>query len=81
VLIVVADGRRPPAAAPAEQTTPWFYSTGMPDPDAASMLRVELPPRAASEFGVVVSPAARSVKADIVVGDDGLTRAIRFVRE
>jgi len=46
-------------------------------------VRVELPGSALGEVGLPFDPetAPESVKADVVLGQDGLARAIRFVRE
>jgi hypothetical protein len=46
------------------------------------MLRVELPGSALGEVGLPIAPdsANTPIKADVVLGDDGLARAIRFVR-
>jgi hypothetical protein len=45
-------------------------------------VRVELPSSALSEVGLPVAPDAVTtrVKADVALGEDGLARAIRFVR-
>jgi hypothetical protein len=53
---------------------------GVPVP--AGMLRVELPGSALREAGFPVDfeTAQTSVIADVVLGQDGLARAIRFVR-
>jgi hypothetical protein len=50
--------------------------------ESVRMVRVELPGSALSEVGLSVNPetANASVKADVLLGDDGLARAIRFVR-
>jgi hypothetical protein len=48
----------------------------------AHLVRVELPRAALASFGLPVnveSPAGR-VKADVLMGEDGVARAIRFVR-
>jgi len=46
------------------------------------LVRVELPGSALSEVGLPVDPetANEPVKADVVLGQDGLARAIRFIR-
>jgi hypothetical protein len=46
------------------------------------LVRVELPSSALSEVGLPVAPEAvqTRVLADVVLGEDGLARAIRFVR-
>jgi hypothetical protein len=50
--------------------------------DSLQVVRVELPGSALSEVGLPFDPetAPESVKADVVLGQDGLARAIRFVR-
>lgn len=46
------------------------------------LMRVELPRSALATLGLPVNPerADERVKADVLIGDDGLARAIRFVR-
>lgn len=50
--------------------------------DAGQVVRVELPRSALSSIGLPVSAdrASERIKADVLVGEDGLARAIRFVR-
>ncbi len=50
--------------------------------ESLQFVRVELPGSALSEVGLPVDPetANEPVKADVVLGQDGLARAIRFVR-
>jgi hypothetical protein len=50
--------------------------------ESMRMFRVELPGSALGEVGLPVAPDAANmpVKADVMLGDDGLARAIRFVR-
>ncbi|MGH9768522.1 MAG: hypothetical protein ACREAB_13910 [Blastocatellia bacterium] len=50
--------------------------------ESLQLVRVELPGSALSEVGLPVDPetANEPVKADVVLGQDGLARAIRFVR-
>ena len=45
-------------------------------------MRVELPRSALMSFGLPMNMerAGERIKADVVVGEDGLARAIRFVR-
>jgi hypothetical protein len=45
-------------------------------------VRVELPRSALSSFGIPVNAdhAGGRVKADVLLGEDGTARAIRFVR-
>jgi hypothetical protein len=50
--------------------------------DSLQLVRIELPGSALSEVGLPVDPETvnEPVKADVVLGQDGLARAIRFVR-
>jgi hypothetical protein len=50
--------------------------------EGGHMVRVELPRSALSAFGLPVNleRAGERIKADVVVGNDGMARAIRFVR-
>ncbi|MBO0859353.1 MAG: hypothetical protein J2P21_12905 [Chloracidobacterium sp.] len=50
--------------------------------DSLQVVRVELPGSALGEVGLPVDPETMNepVKADVVLGQDGLARAIRFVR-
>jgi hypothetical protein len=50
--------------------------------DGGQVVRVELPRSALMSFGLPMNMerANERVKADVVVGNDGLARAIRFVR-
>jgi hypothetical protein len=50
--------------------------------DSLRVVRVELPASALDEVGLPVDPemANEPIKADVVLGQDGLARAIRFVR-
>ena len=50
--------------------------------DSGSVVRVELPRSALESFGFPMNKerAGERIKADVVVGNDGLARAIRFVR-
>ena len=50
--------------------------------DGGQVMRVELPRSALMSFGLPMDMerATQRVKADVVVGNDGLARAIRFVR-
>ena len=50
--------------------------------ESVRLVRVELPGSALSEVGLPVDPelANEPVKADVMLGQDGLARAIRFVR-
>jgi hypothetical protein len=72
---------------PAEEVVTEFIPLGHGDyylasVDAGQVLRVELPRSALSSIGMPVSAdrASERIKADVLVGEDGVARAIRFVR-
>ena|SRR5688572_29365414 len=74
----------PVAGATSEVTTAFFPLTysNVPAPDA-HLLRMQVPRSALASFGITSfdSPNdSATVLADVVVGDDGLARAVRFVR-
>ncbi|MCL4793949.1 MAG: hypothetical protein KJZ84_05270 [Bryobacteraceae bacterium] len=66
-----------PAPSQVEALTPWYFSAGMPPAESGQWIRLEVPADTAARFGVV---ANGPVQADLIIGDDGLTRAIRFVQ-
>jgi hypothetical protein len=77
---------RPSGEARAQEITTEFIPLmqGAPYPRAeeSHLVRVELPRSALASFGLPVgaeSPGGR-VKADVLLGEDGIARAIRFVR-
>jgi hypothetical protein len=81
----------PPAAqavrvrASREVVTDFFPVVGTDPHDllrGGSMMRVRLPRSAMINFGLPVHPDryGESVAADVLLGEDGLARAIRFVR-
>jgi hypothetical protein len=86
-----AGNRKPrPLAAPAphqatEIATEFISLTGagsLVEPDSGQIVRVELPRAALLSFGLPMNMerADERIKADVIVGNDGLARAIRFVR-
>lgn len=71
--------------AQSEVTTPFISLTQgyiLPMAEGGQVLRVELPRSALASFGLPVNAQRinEPVKADVVVGNDGIARAIRFVR-
>ncbi len=73
------------ARAPARESVSEFVSlvAGSAPPLASGQLvRVELPRSALASLGLPLNPArgGETIKADVLLGDDGLARAIRFVR-
>jgi hypothetical protein len=89
-----AVAKRPTAAAatavgantPTTEVTTDFvalgYGSAMDLQDGGQLVRVELPRSALARFGLPVNMdrADERVKADVLVGADGLARAIRFVK-
>jgi hypothetical protein len=61
---------------------PLSYGAGLGGTDGGHVVRVELPRTAMAQFGLPVNAerSAEPVKADVLLGEDGLARAIRFVR-
>jgi hypothetical protein len=69
----------------AEITTDFFPmsdASALATMDGGHVIRVELPASALVSFGLPVTAdrAGGRVKADVLIGNDGLARAIRFVR-
>lgn len=92
---VVYRGRDPiegmPKGNPAEHTRaediatdfiPLTYGADLNSLDSGRVVRVELPRTAMARFGLPVNAerAAEPVQADVLLGDDGLAQAIRFIR-
>jgi len=76
------------SARPSEKPQPRpFIATMIPTATDADyglqLVRVELPRRTMMSFGLPVDSRQLNtpVKADLIIGPDGLTRAIRFVQE
>ena len=72
-------------ARPAEVMTDFYpigYSNTPNLQEGGQLLRVELPRAAVARFGLPVNMdrANQRVKADVLVGSDGLAQAIRFVQ-
>jgi hypothetical protein len=68
--------------APAEQFLPLYPGTPMLPFERAQVVRVAIPRAALAPAGLPVDPmrAAERVRADVLMGDDGLIRGIRLVR-
>jgi hypothetical protein len=72
-------------APPVEVTTDFYpigYSNTPNLQEGGQLLRVELPRAAVARFGLPVNMdrVGQRVKADVLVGSDGLAQAIRFVQ-
>ena len=79
-------GARPAAARPAtdaEEIATEFIPLGQyAQTEEGHLVRVELPRSALASFGLPVNAesAGGRVKADVLLGEDGTARAIRFIR-
>jgi hypothetical protein len=76
------------ASAPAgrELTTDFFaipYAPAMTHVDRGQLIRLNVPATSMRSFGLPVSEERISdrVQADVLMGEDGIARAIRFVRQ
>ncbi len=61
---------------------PLAQGYGLPMTEGGQVMRVELPRSALNSFGLPmdVNRASERIKADVIIGNDGIARAIRFVR-
>lgn len=65
----------------ATEYLPLTLSADLGDSDGGQIIRISLPRSALASFGLPVNPelANEVVRADVVMGDDGLARAIRLL--
>jgi hypothetical protein len=79
-----ANNMRPAASMNEEVTTDFMPLTygGLSQSEGAQVVRVELPRSALQSLGLPMNAerASERVKADVLLGHDGVARAIRFVR-
>lgn len=76
--------RRTPAAESSYLSVPGFLALPYAQSDVpmehAVVVRVNMPPSEASALGVPFDPGARrTISADLLIGQDGMARAVRFV--
>ncbi|MBI4889845.1 MAG: hypothetical protein HY821_04410 [Acidobacteria bacterium] len=71
-LVRSAPARTAPAA------TPWFFYNAAPLAEKGHVVPVTVPAATAAQFGVI--RGTETVPAQLFIGDDGMVRAIRFVR-
>jgi hypothetical protein len=84
-----AGGQKPTSAAngptepKAEVKTDFIALSYARDPDSGQIVRVKVPSSMMVSLGLVASVEKPTdlVDAEVLVGDDGLTRAIRFIRK
>jgi hypothetical protein len=79
-------GNQPDGASDDAETIAVFFRLREGDDltklESVRLVRIELPGAALSEIGVTVDPETAKARfvADVLLGQDGLARAIRFVR-
>jgi hypothetical protein len=76
--VSVDDGASDRPAEEASEFFPLMYSN-VPVTNGQTV-RLELPQSALASFGLEADDASGTVLADVLVGQDGLARAVRFVR-
>jgi hypothetical protein len=66
----------------ATEFMPVSYGDNLNEIDNGRIVRVEMPRSALAQFGIPVNMdrANERIKADVLIGDDGMARAIRFVK-
>jgi hypothetical protein len=76
------DVNKPVADEIATEFIPLMNREALAQMDGGQVMRVELPRSALMSFGLPMDMerATERIKADVLVGNDGLARAIRFVR-
>jgi hypothetical protein len=58
--------------------TPWYFYTGVPQAERGQVVRIRVSATTAAQFGIY--RGTDDVPAQVFIGDDGVARAIRFVR-
>jgi hypothetical protein len=66
----------------ATEFLPVSYGDNLNEIENGRIVRVEMPRSALAQFGIPVNMdrANERIKADVLIGDDGMARAIRFVK-
>ena len=68
------------ARGPFDEFTPLPIASGLPALESGVIVRIELPVAALPRYGVAIPDTPKSeVQADLLVGQDGQPRAIRFI--
>jgi hypothetical protein len=80
--VQTANVAHPPAQEVATDFLPLEDSVSLPPIESGHILRVQLPRSTMMRFGFPVNPdrMMEPVKADVVFAQDGIARAVRFVR-
>lgn len=73
---------QPAASEIATDFMPVSYGDNLNEIDNGRIVRIEMPRSALAQFGLPVNMdrANERIKADVLIGDDGMARAIRFVK-
>jgi hypothetical protein len=70
----------PPDPAPPVEFIALPSAAALPPPERGQILRVEMPRSALPGFGIpVIAASGDTIRADIIIGEDSLARAIRLV--
>jgi len=78
-----ADGADSSAAAVADDVSgfvPWPGASTLPPFESGALVRIDLPVSALPALGFAPPSRGTSVQADVIVGQDGMARAIRLVQ-
>jgi anti-sigma factor RsiW len=75
-------GAAPPVSADVQEFVPWPGAAALPAFESGQLVRTELPVTVLPLLGLVPAsaPAGNKVTADVLVGQDGLARAVRLAR-
>ncbi|MBI3678866.1 MAG: hypothetical protein HY235_00420 [Acidobacteria bacterium] len=84
IAVLLWRSDKPQPAAPVEMVTefvPLRYGKPLEPGEPIQLIRIQVPQAELLRLGMPVAPdsGARLVKADVVLGEDGLAKAIRFV--
>lgn len=67
-----------PVTGTVHPLTPWYFYTGLPVSTRGQVVRIRVSNETAAQFGIVAE--SNAVPAQVFIGDDGVARAIRFIR-
>lgn len=65
----------------ADALTPWYVDGTLPAAESGNVVRMQVSRTAAAAYGAPLPDSQdASLQAELFIGDDGMARAIRFVR-
>ncbi|WP_321473793.1 hypothetical protein [uncultured Paludibaculum sp.] len=67
-----------PVSGTVRPLTPWYFYTGLPVSTRGQVVRIRVSNETAAQFGIVAE--SNAIPAQVFIGDDGVARAIRFIR-